>query len=534
MRLRSLLPLFAALGALPVALSATQAQPAPETPSAQPAAIPAATPAAPPAAPAAAPTPAPAAPTPRTAAEAEAHAQSPHGHPERPLDAPTPSMEDIARAFDPSPNGMTSDEIVRLALAHSPELRKAELSEDTAKANKARAQIAFAPRFDFQGKYTHLSRIDLPPLTLMGQTFPNPFPQINNQWYTTAGVSLPVTDMFLTVIPQYKGVEALAEVAAMRKAASELQVSYDARTAFYNYAHVIGAVIVAQRAVQLYEANVHDLESLVQAGTATQTDLMRARTELAKMKVHVVEFTGQQDVALARLATITGTDMDASRGIGERFVGIEMSSTPKADQLSSDAKRARPEIAALRKLEEARSYLAKARRGAQYPQLKTFFNGYYANPHPRFTPQQNAWNGSWDVGVSLAYSPNDSIFAHTQYNDALTELASVREDLRLVEDGIDMEAAQAATTHRAAVANTTAATEALESARRYQSDQRELMIAGAATPNDVLEAQLLLTRAALEWVDSFISVRLAEAALLKTQGKTGFSPPGPIVSRSTR
>jgi outer membrane protein TolC len=375
--------------------------------------------------------------------------------------------------------------------------------------------------------------VKLPPFSFGGMVTPNPFPQILNQYYASAGVSFPVTDMFLTVIPQYKGVEALAEVADMRKRASELQVSFDARSAFYNYAHVIGAVIVAQRAVQLYEANVHDLESLVQAGTATETDLMRARTELAKMKVHVVEFTGQQDVALARLATITGTEMNAGRGIGERFVGIEMSATPEAPKLAEDAKRVRPEITALRKLEEARSYLAKARRGAQYPQLKAFFNGYYANPHPRIIPPTAEFRGTWDVGVSLAYSPNDSIFAHTQYKDALTELASVREDLRLVEDGIEMEAAQASTTHRAAVANTVAATEALESARRYQNDQRELLLAGAATPNDVLEAQLLLTRAALEWVDSFISVRLAEAALLKTQGKTGFSPQGPIVSRST-
>jgi outer membrane protein TolC len=532
MRLPSLSCLIAALLALPSTAPAALAQAAPEAPAQKPeAAAPTATSAVTPEPATASPKPSPA-PAP-SAAQAAKAAHSPHDRGARPLDAPTPSMEDIARAFDPMPNGLTSEEIVKLALVHSPELKKAELSQDTAKANKARASIAFAPRFDFLGKFTHLSKIDLPPLTLMGMTFPNPFPQINNQWYTTAGVSLPVTDMFLTVIPQYKGVDALAEVAAMRKAASELQVSYEARTAFYNYAHVIGAVIVAQRAVQLYDANVRDLRSLVQAGTATQTDLIRAQSELAKMKVHVVEFSGQQDVALARLATITGTDMDAGRGIGERFVGIELSGTPEAEQLASDAKRTRPEIGALRKLEEARSHLAKARRGAQLPQLKGFFNGYYANPHPRYTPQRDRWNGSWDVGVSLAYSPNDSILAHTQYNDALTELASVREDLRLVEDGIDMEAAQAVTTHRAAVANTVAATESLESARRYQSDQRELLLAGAATPNDVLEAQLLLTRAALEWVDSFISVRLAEAALLKTQGKTGLNSKGPIVSRST-
>jgi outer membrane protein TolC len=210
-----------------------------------------------------------------------------------------------------------------------------------------------------------------------------------------------------------------------------------------------------------------------------------------------------------------------------------MSPTPEVAKLASEAKRTRPEIVALRKLEQGRSHLATSKRGEQYPQLRGFFNGYYSNALPRVIPPQNKFRAAWDVGVSLSYSPNDSIFAHTQYKDALTDLASVQQDLRLVEDGIDMEAAQAVSTHRAAVANTLAATESLESARRYQADQRSLLLAGAATPNDVLESQLLLTRSALEWVDSFISVRMAEAALLKAQGKTGSSATSSAVVRST-
>ncbi|HEX6243949.1 MAG TPA: TolC family protein [Polyangiales bacterium] len=429
-----------------------------------------------------------------------------------------PSIEEIAHAFDPTPGGITSDEIVDRALQYSPELKKAQLSENTARANKARATLAFAPRFDFSGKYTELSdNIKFPTFNIGGQGFS--FQQVLSQWYTQASVMLPVTDMFLTVIPQYKAASAASVVATKRVEASELQVSYDARLAFYNYAHVLGAVVVAQRSVGQLEANVADLEALVQAGTATETDLIRARAELARMKVNVVEFTGQVDVALARLAIITGTDMDPGRGIGEVFVGIQTGATPDAAKLADRAKRTRPEALALRKLEEAREYMAKAKRGAQYPQLKGFFNGYYANPNMRVIPQQDKWTPSWDLGVSLSYSPNDSIFAHTQYSDALTELESVRQDLRLVEDGIDIEVANAVSAHRTAVANTQAATDTLTASWRYARDQRELMMAGVATPNDALVAQVLLSRSALEWVDSYIRVRMAEAGLLKAQGQ---------------
>src|SRR5690242_7616123 len=43
-----------------------------------------------------------------------------------PAEAPTPSMADIAAAFEPVSGGLTSEEIVKQALEHSPELRKAE------------------------------------------------------------------------------------------------------------------------------------------------------------------------------------------------------------------------------------------------------------------------------------------------------------------------------------------------------------------------------------------------------------------------
>jgi outer membrane protein len=445
----------------------------------------------------------------------------------QPAAAPAPSMQDIAAAFEPVSGGLTSEESVKLAIEHSPELRKADLALDTAAANRARASIAFAPRFDFTGKYTQLSRFKLEPLP--GTAFK--FPQIFDQWYTQANATLPITDVFLTVIPQYKAASKSLEVASLRRAASELQVSYHARVAFYSYAHVIGEVIVARKSVALLEANVSDLESLVQAGTATETDLVRARAELGKARARAVESEGMQELALARLSAIVGTALDAGRPIGEPFVNIELAPTPTVAIVDAEAKRSRPEILGLRKLEEVREYLAKSRRGAQAPKLSGFGNFYYANPNFRQIPAANEWRHSWDVGLMLTWSPNDTVFAHTQYQDAMTELTSVREDLRLLQDGVLVEATQAVVSHRTAVASIDATTQSLEAARRYQADQRALMLAGAATPNDVLEAQDLFTRAAREWVDAHINARIAEAALLKAQGRTGLQ--SSTVSRSS-
>src|SRR5687767_1281481 len=80
--------------------------------------------------------------------------------------SPAPTLESIAAAFDPVAGGLTAEEIVRQAVEHSPDLAKASLSLDTAAANEARARIAFAPRFDFTGKYTKLSEFNLTPFNV--------------------------------------------------------------------------------------------------------------------------------------------------------------------------------------------------------------------------------------------------------------------------------------------------------------------------------------------------------------------------------
>ena len=70
------------------------------------------------------------------------------------------------------------------------------------------------------------------------------------------------------------------------------------------------------------------------------------------MQVTTVELTGAVDVALARLALITGTDVDGSRGIGERFVGMEIEATPEGAKITDEARRGRPEVIALLKLDD--------------------------------------------------------------------------------------------------------------------------------------------------------------------------------------
>jgi outer membrane protein len=348
--------------------------------------------------------------------------------------------------LEPQPGGLTADEVVRLALEHSPNLAKAELELDKAAANEARSKLAFVPRIDLTASYTRLSLFEPPCLARDASgVCQAQFPVLANSYQTAARTSLPITDMFLTVIPTYKGVKQLAKVSEHQRDAQKLQVSYDARVAFYEYARLRGREAVARASTRVREAGVRDLEALVAAGTATQTELVRAQAELANAQVQAIQAAGGVEVARERLEQLTGVEVDPKRGIGEPFVEIDIGDTPAFPHVLSTARASRPELLALQSLEEGRTNLLRARRGAELPKLEATAGVLRGRPNQRFVPQKDEWRTTWDVGVAVKWSPNDAIYAHTQANDAETDLATVRQDRRLIEQGIAVEAVSAVT-----------------------------------------------------------------------------------------
>lgn len=422
----------------------------------------------------------------------------------------------IELALQPAPGGLTADEIVAHALKTSPQLKSATIQADKAAQNRARAKLAFSPRFDVQASYTRKAT----PIVQFGDL---ELTQPNSQMGVAGSVVLPITDIFLTILPTYKGAKKARDVAEYQKAAAELEVSYQARVAFYEYMRMRARAVVAEDSVRLLEAHVNDLRNLVGAGVATETDLVRAEGELGKARAMVVELAGYIEVTALRLSQLVGSPIDQSRGVGEPLVGVELEPTPPMNEVVQRAFSVRPELLALRTLGEVREHFARARKGAMLPQLRATGSVLYANPNPLVFPQPDEFGTTWDVGVALAWSPNDFAYAYTQASDADLDIQLVRQDLIAMEQGVAIEAASAVADHRTAREQVAASVLAVEGARRRYNDQRALMLAGAVTPNEVLEAETLLRRAELDWIDAFVHARMARAALIKAQGSTGLS-----------
>lgn len=426
---------------------------------------------------------------------------------------------DLSAGLTAVDGGLTSSEIVKQALQTSPALTRSTIERDKADVNKARAELAFFPRVDLSARYTRLSPITLP--DIMGA--PNPFKPVLDQYAATAGLRLPITDLFLTILPTYRGANTMRDVAESQRKAKEASVAYDARAAFFDYLRARGANVVADDSVRVREANVKDIQALVGAGAARQSDLLSSQAALGEAQLFQMQMRGLLELAVLRLSRLTGTEFDMQRPLGETLVGGELGPTPDATALLRESLQVRHELLALRSLLRAREQFANARRGAEMPQISATGNVYYANPNPRIFPQRPEFDTTWDVGIGVSWSPNDFMMARSQAEDADTDLSLVRQDLRALEDAIALEVSMAVNSHREAREEVATKNEGVVAAQRYFDDQRALLKAGAATPKDVLDAEAALRRAQLEVVDAYLHARLAEAALLKARGDTGLA-----------
>lgn len=432
---------------------------------------------------------------------------------------PSGARDELRSQLELRPGGLTADSAAARAVKVAPQVDSAEAAAEQAASAANLGKVGFAPRLDLSAGYTRLSRVDQPPFEFAGMSFDNPFPQILDIYTTQARVSVPVSDYFLTIWPQYDAAQDAADAARYQIQVEREQVATRAREAFYGYVRARAFVVVARDAVALLEAHVSDLEALVGAGQATRADAMQARAQLAEAQVQLASSQGAVTVAASSLRRLLDLPPDQPIHIGEdAFAPIDTEPTA-ADELLDLALRQRPEVRALRSLLGARENTVDAQKGARWPRLSIFGTLDYLNPNQRVIPQDERFSATWNVGVSLSWSPNDFVGQTVRVGGAELDVIRAKNDLRLVEDQIAIEAAQAASELQVALEAVASAQQGLEAAREAWRSRRDLFGVGEALASDVLDAESALRRAEITQIDAYIRARLAEARMRRVIGR---------------
>ena len=248
---------------------------------------------------------------------------------------------------------------------------------------------------------------------------------------------------------------------------------------------------------------------MVEGGAAARVDLLRLEAQVAQAQVANARAQGGANIAERALRLLMHADSDQPIVLGEDVFTEPEPIEGSLRELVDQGLAARPEMVALRSLEEAQERTVTAEQGRRYPQLAVQANFDYANPNNRIIPQQQEFNGTWDLSVLLRWSPNEMGVARQRVEQARASLMQVRTDMDQLRDGVQLEVDSAFEALRTAKLAYGAARTGLEAAQESYRVRVEQLEAGAAVTSDVIDAEADLARARLQAIDAAIGIRLA-------------------------
>lgn len=440
------------------------------------------------------------------------------------------------------PGGLTADAVAARAAATSFDVRARLAEQRAALAEVAQARAAFLPQLSGVARYTRLSDITLPalgnlvvaPAALAGpvapgtqlQAVPFTFPVILNQYTAQGTLAVPLSDYILRLPQAFASARARARGAAYATRATQATSALNGRITFYGWAKARWQVLVARQTLKQAQGRLADAEKAADVGSASRADLLRLRSQVAEAQTLVTRTEALAGVFEQQLRVALHGEAPATFELGEdvqpevRSAAVaQLLAISDEDVLYREALSQRLEIKAMEAATRGLREQAKAVRSAGLPRLDAVANAIYANPNPRFIPQQEKWNGTWDATVQLSWTPT-ALFGSERQKEALLRQADANEAQRgALEDTIRVEVAQALGALKEAHAAQKSAAQGLEAAEEGYRVRKLLADNGRATTIELVDAESDLLRARLDLIAARLDARTGLARVEHALGR---------------
>ena len=443
-----------------------------------------------------------------------------------------PTAAERLAALTPVAGGWTADTAGGKARATSTDVAIRQESLRAAAARVDQALVQFFPRLSGVARYTRLSALPdtsggfnlvapLNPATPAGPLptgaplalFPLVFPVPLDNYLIQGSLTVPISDYFLRIAQAHAAASHNEEAARLDKIAADAKADADARVAFYSWVKAIGQRAVLEEALADAEEHQRDAEVLFRAGRSSKGDYLLAQSQVAAAQFTLAQGDEMLSVAEEQLRVTTHTPPAEPIKLGEDVTSDLPRATYDLASMRQEAIANRPEMRSLNEGEQALDKQATVARTAQWPALSAFGDAIYANPNQRIFPLEAAFHFTWDVGVQLTWSPNDTATATAAGAEADAGTARLRAQRMQVRDGIALEVAQAVFAMRTAEISVATSTLELSSAEEAYRVRRETYRAGQATNADLTDAESNLLRARLSAVSARIDQRVARVRL---------------------
>jgi outer membrane protein len=179
----------------------------------------------------------------------------------------------------------------------------------------------------------------------------------------------------------------------------------------------------------------------------------------------------------------------------------------------------RPELKALELRLDAAQAAGKAARGLKFPQI--FLGGGYtvARPNQRIFPQEDEFNSTWDVGLTVSYDLWNWRATDHQIRQAETQAEKIRDALNLLRDAIRLEVHKVFLDLIKGEEKVIVADRGVVQARENLRITQERFAQGLVLNSEVLDAEVALLQASLQNTQALVENELTMADLDRILGR---------------
>jgi len=325
------------------------------------------------------------------------------------------------------------------------------------------------------------------------------------------------------------GIVASSKSASLARVAAELELKgvineqlLAVRMRFYNVLLAQQKITVQEENVELLGEQLENENNRFEAGTISKFEVLRAEVALANGQPALISARNDFRIAIEELRQVIGFTNVSGRNLQEvpNFVGdLTVNSRTDFDLLSSirTARRERPEIQRLEKLEAAGEELVTVARAGGRPQV-ALIGGYQFAKGFNTKGWDNRREG-WTAGLQGQWNIFDG---HSVAGQVAQAKSLTRQTKLLIEESILAVDVEVRRSHSSLIE----AWELVDASGKVVAQADEALRlaqvrydAGTATQLDLLTSQVELTRAKLNQLQAYYRYNVALAAMHKAIGQ---------------
>ena len=390
------------------------------------------------------------------------------------------------------------------AFATHADIKKAEYSLDSARADYNAARESFGPKVTFSHNSSRGGYWDEQPVAGIGYS-----KNLRTAHSNGLNLSVPVFNASLNAAE--KQAKARYQSGVLGEELAFIKMKQTVSNAYYTLLATIDAEKVCEQSVAALQDHLKNVQAQYDVGVVAKVDLLRSEVELTSAQQDLLKAENQHSIAEARLNNMMGIAQDTKLAPVE-----ELGYKSYGETLPSCI-----DYAMLHRLDLQQSRL-------QVKAAEAALNGAKAGWMPAVSGSlSNSWSddrwpgdkgSNWGAGVGVSMNVFDTGVTKSKVASAKANLMSAKESYRQDTDSVELDVRNCYNTMREAEKRITTTQVAVAKAEEDYHIAQVRYEAGVGTNTDVLDAQVALNRARNNFNNALYDYNLAKSALDTAMG----------------